>query len=370
MQDEARTRVGRPDHDPDGLVLEAWGQGFMVGTLIFMAAITVANMRRRVLLHKLILAELLLGIGHGTFIFFHEPVYGWYLSCTAIGLNMSWSLHNVIAWMKNRPFMSRRVSLVYIGTVVLVQPYWVLEIYANFAYFNNINTLFLKTRPWEPLFRDPWWIYTTCNLFWVIKSQYNFKISELLRNGPRFGVMLVAMCISIIFIFLDILSVLHVLKGALPTGINPFWKVRLTLFYSVLFYFRPHRPRIPYIFLTPPQLSFVFKCLCDAVVLDDFKTALDRLRDYWLEKNGVDDESGHHRATSHSKRTSKSPGPPGTPTSRSRFWRNSTGIIEPLELKRQLKADESGAAGGDSTASPRVSPRISNENQVSPFRHV
>ncbi|EEP82029.1 conserved hypothetical protein [Uncinocarpus reesii 1704] len=316
--------IGRPDHDPDGLVLEAWAQGFMVGTLVFMAAITIANMRRRVLLHKLILAELILGIGHGTFIFAHEPVYGWYLSCTAIGLNMSWSLHNVIAWMKNRPFMSRRVSMIYIGTVILVQPYWVLEIYANFAFFNNINDLFLKTRPWEPLFRDPWWIYTTCNLFWVIKSQYDFKIVELLRNGPRFGVMLVAMCISIVFILLDTLSVLRVLKGALPTGINPFWK-----------------------------LSFVFKCLCDAVVLDDFKTALDRLRDYWLEKNGVDvDENSDRQPTGTN--------PPGTPASRSRFWRNSAGIIEPLELKRQQKAEDMNCGSSS----------FSNENRVSPFRHV
>ena len=43
--------------DPDGLVLEAWAQGFMVGSLIIMACITVANMRKGVLLHKLILAE-------------------------------------------------------------------------------------------------------------------------------------------------------------------------------------------------------------------------------------------------------------------------------------------------------------------------
>lgn len=41
----------------DGLVLEAWAQGYLVGSLIIMAAITVANMRRKVLLHKLILLE-------------------------------------------------------------------------------------------------------------------------------------------------------------------------------------------------------------------------------------------------------------------------------------------------------------------------
>jgi hypothetical protein len=40
------------------LVVEAWGQGFMIGALIAMVSITVANMRRGMLLHKLIVAEL------------------------------------------------------------------------------------------------------------------------------------------------------------------------------------------------------------------------------------------------------------------------------------------------------------------------
>lgn len=43
--------------NPNGLVLEAWAQGFMVGALIIMSCITLANMRRSVLLHKLILIE-------------------------------------------------------------------------------------------------------------------------------------------------------------------------------------------------------------------------------------------------------------------------------------------------------------------------
>lgn len=144
--------VTRPT-DPDSLVLEAWAQGYMIGSLVIMACITIANMRRGVLLHKLILLELFLGMWMGTFIFNHGAVYGWYLSATAIPLNASWSLHNVIAWMKNKPFLSRRVSLIYICTVIAVQPYWVIEIYANFAYFNNFNTIFLHTRPFEALFR-------------------------------------------------------------------------------------------------------------------------------------------------------------------------------------------------------------------------
>lgn len=60
--------------------------------------------------------------------------------------------------------------------------------------------------------------------------------------------MLAAMALSIIFCLLDILSVTSVLSDALPTGVNPFWK-----------------------------LALVFKCLTDTLVLDDFKTALDKL---------------------------------------------------------------------------------------------
>lgn len=43
--------------NPNGLVLEAWAEGYMIGSLIIMTCITMANMRRGVLLHKLILVE-------------------------------------------------------------------------------------------------------------------------------------------------------------------------------------------------------------------------------------------------------------------------------------------------------------------------
>jgi hypothetical protein len=49
--------------------------------------------------------------------------------------------------------MGRRTSIFFLGTLILVQPYWVLEIYANFTYFNNINDLFVHTRPFEALCR-------------------------------------------------------------------------------------------------------------------------------------------------------------------------------------------------------------------------
>ena len=77
------------------------------------------------------LLQLVFAMFHGTFIFTNPPVYHWYLSVTAILLNASWSLHNVIAWIKNKPLLSRKASLFYIVSIILVQPYWVLEIVAN-----------------------------------------------------------------------------------------------------------------------------------------------------------------------------------------------------------------------------------------------
>lgn len=51
-----RDKVEKPT-DPAALVLEAWAEGYMVGSLIIMSCITLANMRRGILLHKLILLE-------------------------------------------------------------------------------------------------------------------------------------------------------------------------------------------------------------------------------------------------------------------------------------------------------------------------
>ncbi|KAH7089470.1 hypothetical protein FB567DRAFT_590286 [Paraphoma chrysanthemicola] len=252
-----RGKVVEKPVDPTELVLEAWAQGLLVGSLVILSFITLANMRRGVLLHKLILLELILGLWQGFWLFFRSPIYAWWLSVAAILLNASWSLHNVIAWMKIKPFLTKPASYFFIGTVILAQPYWVLEIYANFAYFHGVNKLFLKTRPWEALCRDPWWIFTTIFLFWVIKTQYEITLKEIIRISPRFGIMLLAMVLSIVFIVLDILTVTGALKLPGPIGINPFWK-----------------------------FAFVFKCLTDAVVLDDFKMALDRLRAFKISRLG------------------------------------------------------------------------------------
>ncbi|KIW81938.1 hypothetical protein Z517_04964 [Fonsecaea pedrosoi CBS 271.37] len=222
-----------------------------------MSCITLANMRKGVLLHKLILLELVLGYWQGFFILFNPPVYAWWLSVAAIPLNISWWLHNVIAWMKLKPFLTKTVSRLFIGTVILVIPYWIVEIYANFTYFHNVNKVFLKTRPWEALCRDPWWILAACLLIYNIKTKYDLTLTQIVRISPRFAVMLGAMVLSICFIILDVLSVTSALKSVLPVGINPFWK-----------------------------LSFVFKCLTDSVVLDDFKTALDRLRAFKMSRLG------------------------------------------------------------------------------------
>jgi hypothetical protein len=47
----------RKDIGPNALILEAWGEGCMLGALMIMICLTIANMRKGVLLHKLILLE-------------------------------------------------------------------------------------------------------------------------------------------------------------------------------------------------------------------------------------------------------------------------------------------------------------------------
>lgn len=50
----ARQRHGvvQKPTDAKGLTLEAWSSGFLVGAFVIMGCITIANMRRGVLLHK------------------------------------------------------------------------------------------------------------------------------------------------------------------------------------------------------------------------------------------------------------------------------------------------------------------------------
>ena len=179
--------------------------------------------------------------------------------------------------MKLRPFLNKTASRLFIGTVILVIPYWIVEIYANFTYFHNVNKVFLKTRPWEALCRDPWWIVSLGVLMYNIKTKYDLTLTQIVRISPRFAVMLGAMVLSICFIILDVLSVTSALKSALPVGINPFWK-----------------------------LSFVFKCLTDSVVLDDFKTALDRLRAFKMSRLGsFAMDNGDNRNQKHQEAISK-----------------------------------------------------------------
>jgi hypothetical protein len=48
----ARGSVVEKPTNPNELILEAWAQGLLVGSLVILSCITLANMRRGVLLHK------------------------------------------------------------------------------------------------------------------------------------------------------------------------------------------------------------------------------------------------------------------------------------------------------------------------------
>ncbi|CAM1501294.1 Fc.00g104560.m01.CDS01 [Cosmosporella sp. VM-42] len=241
------------------VIVEAWGQGLNVGAIAMLILIVLCNYRRHVLLHKLILLELVLAIGHGTFIFFPDPTYGWVLSSTATPLYISYTVHNVIAWLKIKPFLPGWGARFFIGTIVLVQPYWILEAWANFQYFNMLGSLvFEKTRFLEPLmsyrYRDPWWVFTTVKLVLIINKNYNFTLINLFKTSPRFGVMLGCLFLSIVFLIAD---VAFIARATTQSGINPFWR-----------------------------LALVFKCASDVIFLDDFKVVLDRIAESALRRFG------------------------------------------------------------------------------------
>lgn len=241
--------------DKEALIVEGWGEGFMVGALLIMALITIASMRKGVLLHKLILLELLLAMSHGTFCFMGWEGYGWYLSSTAALLYCSYFTHNVVAWLKIRPFFRdpqvvfrpvtcKIVKWTFLITLGMTAPVFVFEIFNNFRYFNNLNTLYIKVRPYEPLFRDPWWIYSCLTLFHVIRKCYGVHVCRLVAKSPRFGILITSILVAIAFTICDIVASVEP-NLSKTDGINPYWK-----------------------------LALVFRCLTDNIMLDDFKSVL------------------------------------------------------------------------------------------------
>jgi len=216
-------------------------------------------------------------MSHGTFCFMAFNGYGYYLSSTAALLYCSYFTHNVVAWMKIKPFFTgdhpsfsprycKWVRWIFLTTLAITVPALIFEISNNFRFFNNCSALYQTVRPYEPLMRDPWWIFSCLTLFHVIRKSYSLEFFKLIGRSPRFGIMLVAIFLAIIFTIVDILS--SIISGLSGTDgyilallasqqwanycdrINPYWK-----------------------------LALVFKCFTDNILLDDFKSVLQRLGD-------------------------------------------------------------------------------------------
>lgn len=92
-------------------------------------------------------------MSHGTFCFMSFDGYGWYLSSTAALLYLSWIVHNLVAWLKIKPFLTKTESRIFIGTMSLTVAPITLQIVNNFLFFNNIDDLYVKVRPYEVLMR-------------------------------------------------------------------------------------------------------------------------------------------------------------------------------------------------------------------------
>lgn len=129
----------------------------MIGGLVVLVLLTLASFRKHTLLHKLILVEILLATFRGTYIFFSGPAAGYYSSTTSVLLFISYNLHNYINWIKIKPFLGKVGKWVYLGTLVAVWPYWLVEAVFIFQYNSpHGSNLFGRLRPWEFLCREPW----------------------------------------------------------------------------------------------------------------------------------------------------------------------------------------------------------------------
>ena len=136
---------------------------------------------------------------------FHR--YGFYLSSTAALLYCSYFTHNVVVWLKIRTFfvgplpsfslyMCKWTSRIFLTMLAMTVPVIAFEIFNNFRFFNNYSRLYETVRPYEPLMRDPWWVFSCLTLFYVIK----------IRLSPRFGILLLSIVLALIFTLMDILA--------------------------------------------------------------------------------------------------------------------------------------------------------------------
>src|SRR5438477_9912800 len=138
-------------------------------------------------------------MSHGTFCFMAFYGYGFYLSSTAALLYCSYFTHNVVVWLKIRtffvgplpsfsPYMCKWTRRIFLTTLAMTAPVIVFEIFNNFRFFNNYSRLYETVRPYEPLMRDPWWVFSCLTLFYVIKRCYSLKTFILIRLSSSFGI--------------------------------------------------------------------------------------------------------------------------------------------------------------------------------------
>lgn len=204
----------------------------------------------------------MLAIPHGTFCFMSFSGYGWYVSCTAVLLFTSYMIHNSVSWLKVRPFFlgggpsyfelqtGKVVQRLYMGSLALTVPVWIFNAYNNFQWNNKTSNIYTEARPYKFLARDPWWVFTNITLLHIISRTYGLSVLQLVQKSPRLGIVLASIALAVVFTIIDVTAT--ILEGTFSPidGINPWWK-----------------------------LSLIFKCLTDAIILDDFDTELKRISD-------------------------------------------------------------------------------------------
>lgn len=88
----------------------------------------------------------------------------WYDNAAVALLFISYILHNFAAWLKIRPFYTlpngiidvrkgRYVRWVYLGTLYLTIPLFIVDLTFNYLFYTNTNTWYRHLRPYQFSYR-------------------------------------------------------------------------------------------------------------------------------------------------------------------------------------------------------------------------
>jgi hypothetical protein len=229
---------------------DGWYFGMLFGSILVLIFIVIGNMKFK-RLHILILFELILTIPVSIITLWDGCITK---ISIIIGLNFLWIgyiMHNIIVILKLIPFFSIKWKNYIIFFILIYNTFWILHCVFLWLYFENINNIWIYTRMIEFVFKDILWIFCVTYVFVKIKKTFKMDFKILIKFS-KINILLFMMILSVIAIIADILFYIFNIKSEKGYR-NPFW-----------------------------ILAFITKLFCDVILLDDFKTIFNKIKEIYI----------------------------------------------------------------------------------------